>query len=54
MTLKPREFMCLAQGHTWPRLDLIYPILSLLKEEKEVKRAVTNPRQIERVFHTQC
>lgn len=52
--IKAGEFMCLAQGHTQPRLDHIYPILSLLNEKKEVKRAVTIPRQIERVFRTPC
>lgn len=54
MTLKPGEVMCLAQGHTWPRLDHIHPILSFLNEKKELKRTVTIPRESERVFSIQC
>lgn len=53
MTLQPREVMFLAQGHSQPRLDQMYSILSLLCERKEVKRAVTIPREIERVFPAQ-
>ena len=45
--------MCLTQGHTQPRLDHMYPIPSLLNEKKEVKRAVTILRKIERVFPAQ-